>query len=384
MSPAILSAAPPERAWRACPPVDSLIVRFAPECRMAVARACARDPRLADLARSFPALLHRIATRRDEAAAAAVLGGAKLRDAAACAGLPLWTRRLPPEAFAMSSPDLPDGQSLSRRIPNCLPRGRRSARGWLDRVAEAAHWGEEEFVLWVARETRRAPTAIDVGYLPMLALHAFYSTRPHTFGCAVARERWSPATGPQEAQRRASDWFDSARLAVQFGRLEIDPVCAAGIVDGFEFVPILSASALVEEAAALDNCLRMYGRGIVDNVDRVWSVRRKGRRVAALCVEFGEAPFPQIAELRGPGNTPAPADVWHAVRKWLDGQEPTLPPLVEVDRPLDRQLWIKLWKPYWLARRGAFANVPLSPCEYAIGQIRWPDRRRRRRRRRPN
>ncbi len=50
-----------------------------------------------------------------------VLEGAALRDVAQVLELPLWLRRLPPEAFSGSIRPLPSSELFARRIVNQLP-----------------------------------------------------------------------------------------------------------------------------------------------------------------------------------------------------------------------------------------------------------------------
>jgi hypothetical protein len=375
MSFAILSAVLTDRLRRDCAPSYPAIARFAPDCRAAVARTCARHPRLGDLALSFPALLHRIAVRREERAAEAVIGGARLRVAAALAGVPGWARRLPPEAFGALSPDLPDGPNFQSRILNVLPRARTAARPWLDRVVEAACWGELEFVIWTAREAAHAPASLDVAQLKLIALHAFFSRRPDLVGCAIHHERWSPQLRAEAARERAERWLVAVDLAVSLGAAEVDPWLEPGRVDGLDFVPLATRDAVLAEARAMDNCLRTYGCAIASGAERIWSVRRDGARIATLSLEFGEAPYPRIAELKGPRNARAPAEVWFAARRWIDGQ-PT-PGRVEPDwdAELDRRAWTELWKPYWIARGRVPTELPLAPSRDALYELRGPRRR---------
>lgn len=379
MSFAILPAAVAGRVRRDPAPANPFVARFAPDCRAAVARTCARDPRLGDLASSFPALLHRIAIGRDAEGAAIVLRGGSLKRAAAASGLPMWTRRLPPEAFGPVAHDLPGGAAFSRRIANALPRGRRTARGWLDRVAEAVRWGEADFVIWAAAEARRRPAAIPVERLKLLALHAFFSARPDTAGGALPARRWSSTLQAPQAIERAGEWLQALEAAVTLGGREIDSWFAPGHADGFEFLPVVSHEALIEEAAAMDNCVRYYAQDIACDSERLWSVRRGGERVATLSVRFGEAPFAVISELKGPRNEAAPHAVWFATRKWLEAQDDVARREADWDRPLDRATWIRLWKPYWLARGRAPAGVALAPSRDALEDLRARRRRRRRR-----
>lgn len=379
MSIAILSSAMAARVPRARPDADRALARFAPEIRGVIAATCARDPRFVDLAQSFPALLHRIAVRRDESvreSARLVLRGASLQLAAEATGLPLWTRRLPAEAFGRAAHELPGGASFHRRILNVLPP-RRRARGWLDGVARAARWGEEDFVVWSAREIVAAPP---FSPFPMLALFAWYSLRPELLGGGLMTERWSSRLKAKEAMRRAEVWRANLELAFTLGERKIDPWFEPATVDGLEIRPVASLGDLIAEAEAMRNCVRTYGEELICDTERLWSIRRAGKRIATLSVRYGEAPFPRIVDLKGPNNRRAPAEAWIAARKWLDAQAGAARPELDCwDAPFDRKVWAELWKPYWLARGRIPSELSLAPNPDAFQALRAPWRRRRRR-----
>lgn len=77
--------------------------RFRPEVRHVVRALAACHSRLADLVVSFPALAVALAKPRahfdPEPVIADVIAGARLVELGQAAGVPLWLRALPPEAF---------------------------------------------------------------------------------------------------------------------------------------------------------------------------------------------------------------------------------------------------------------------------------------------
>jgi len=112
-------------------------------------------PYLADLAFSFPGLLATFARRgRDplaQRAMAAVLEGQSLKEAAAIAGIAWWLRAVPPEAFMVDVPALPDTPTFRLSIANHLPR-RDVAANWLKAMIMALQWADEPMAVWLARE----------------------------------------------------------------------------------------------------------------------------------------------------------------------------------------------------------------------------------------
>ena len=84
--------------------LEALVRRFDPSARRAVRRLLHASPRFADLANVFPGAFYALATpqvpaARRRKAAQLVEEGALLKDVAKALDLPLWLRRLPPEAF---------------------------------------------------------------------------------------------------------------------------------------------------------------------------------------------------------------------------------------------------------------------------------------------
>ena len=97
--------------------------RFAYPARREVRRLMRSSPRLADLATVFPGAVHALATKRGPAdardkAIGLVEDGAALKSVARVLDLPLWLRRLPPEAFQKKIEDLPNGELFARRVAN--------------------------------------------------------------------------------------------------------------------------------------------------------------------------------------------------------------------------------------------------------------------------
>src|ERR1700719_2424268 len=110
---------------------ESRLRRYAALFQPHVRGLAGRDVRLADLAVSFPALLFALAAPRSgfdpTPAIARAIGGANLAELAGAAGIPMWLRKLPPEAFVARIGKLPDGELFRRRIANHPPRSEKLA-----------------------------------------------------------------------------------------------------------------------------------------------------------------------------------------------------------------------------------------------------------------
>lgn len=99
------------------------------------------------------------------------------------------------------------------------------------------------------------------------------------------------------------------------------PVASPG---GLTLVPLGSVQDLVEEGAALGNCLPLYAVPCAIEGHRVVSVRREGRRIAAFEIVRPAPRHPwTVRQIEGPANRPAPAEAHEAARwyvGWLNEQ----------------------------------------------------------------
>jgi hypothetical protein len=352
--------------------------RFHPRFQGTVRALAMRHLRIADLAASFPALLFALAVPRpglDPAPAVArVIDGAALAEAAATADLPLWLRRLPPEAFTHPIPRMPDGELFRRRIANHLPQSPELAPAWLQAVADVAELAHEPAAVWIARELVREPRRVNPARLRLISLWSWFSLQPATFGNGLIGRRWMPGMRIGPALKAADDWRMMIALHVNLGPQTINDMwLQAGRVAGYDFVPLTSAAAVAEEAKAMRNCLKTYGYNLVHNRSRLWSVRRNGERIATLKVACRHSdPLPNIVELEGAGNTGASRELWWAARQWLH-----LHDLSQIDMglrkwgtvPLDRATWRSLWRPYWLAKRRIPEWLPIAPSRGALSTL---------------
>jgi hypothetical protein len=332
-----------------------------------------RHSRIADLAASFPALLFALAVPRpglDPARALALaIEGVGLADLAAAADVPLWLRRLPPEALAHPIMKFPDGERFRREIANHLPRSPKLAPIWLQAVADVTDLAHEAAAVWIAREFVREPRRVRVDRLRLANLWAWFSGQPGTLGHSLIDRPWMPAMRFGSALSAANHWLIRITLHVSLGREPIaDMWLQPAQVAGYEFQPLASTSAMAEEATAMKNCLCTYGYMVAQNRSRFWSVRKDGERIATLNVARRyRDPLPSIVELKAAGNTEASLDVWWAARQWLHMHD-----LRRIDTKrrapqtvfLDRDAWVSLWRPYWLAKRRIPQWLPMAPPRY--------------------
>jgi hypothetical protein len=354
--------------------------RYHPRFQGMVRALAMRHSRIADLAVSFPALLFALAVPRpglDPARALArVIAGHALAEAAAAADVPLWLRKLPPEALTRPIPRLPDGELFRRQIANHLPRSPKLAPIWLQVVADVAEIAHEQAAVWIARELGRdEPRRVNHARLRLISLWAWFSRQPATFAHELIERPWSPEMRIGPALAAAEHWRTIVALHVSLGRRPITEMwLRTAEMAGYDFVPLASIAAISEEAKAMRNCLNTYGYNLAHNRSRLWSVRRNGERVATLRIACRyRDPLLNIVELKSAGNADVPRELWWAARQWLHMHD-----LSQINMgkqpywgtaPLDRATWLSLWRPYWLAKRRIPEWLPIGPSRDALDKL---------------
>jgi len=349
--------------------------RFRPELQPAVRSLARRHSRLADLADSFPALLVALAVPRTGFDArpviARVVAGAPLVELATCAEIPLWLRKFAPEYFSHGVPRLPANNDFCRRIVNHCPRSRKFAPIWLDAVSAAVAWADEPFAVWVARNLVQDRGALNKYNLRLICLWGWFSGQPQTFAHGLIDRAWSPFMQGKAALEAASNWLAEVTLYANLGDDRIADVwLQPASVDGYDFVPLRTIPEIVEEARAMKNCVRRYGPYLARNSVRLWSIRKDGQRVATVEVSAPSVePLLNIYELKAARNKDAPKEIWWAARRWLH-----MHGLPQLERPcnaapLRRDSWIRLWKPYWLAKKRIPPWLPLTPSSDVLEDL---------------
>ena len=120
----------------------------------------------------------------------------------------------------------------------------------------------------------------------------------------------------------------------------------------------------------MQNCADQYADRLARDKCRLFSVRRRGQRVATLEIgpHMREAGFLTVTQLKARQNMPAAHDIWQAAHAWLS-QQPQLkrtPAMTLPERPLDTAHWQSMLLPYRLAQRGApWLPEQITPHSFA-------------------
>jgi hypothetical protein len=354
--------------------IEERLQRYAARYRGVLRRRCEASPRFTDLLFSFPAacialITARSSLRRRAAAAGLVALGAPLADIAAALQLPIWLRRLPPEAFDRGLPariGAAGDAEFGCRVISLLPDGQNDLNSWLHWVLAARAAGDDAFALWVARQPifcgrwQPPPNA-----LLLLAMFAWFSRHPELEAAKLMTSRWTPKMSLNRAAYLTRRWLHRALqdlcLALPAGRSAWAQTRQVG---GFEFVPLLTFEELVQEGERMHNCLATYSIFVVHGICRLYSVRADGASVASMDVRNIEGTStPGIAQLLGPGNSKASPEVHEAARAWLTLQlhEGGGAESFDWGLPSEAAFLKHVWLPYAAARKASTGEALRPP-----------------------
>lgn len=342
--------------------VEDLLGRYHSGVRPALRRLVS-SPRLADIARVFPAIAYTLATRRGTAtqrrkSLALIEAGAELKEVARSLGIPMWLRRLPPGAFDDEDMAYPRAELFARRITNHLPISPNESAMWLRSVTFGAKACNDFFAIWLAQQDVYHSNAEPERLLAALSAYAWYSTADTTRAHGLIVVPWRPEMAFDTAVCAAKCWLNRLRLILQLREgVLTDPWLQQGEAMGLTFSPLLNSDDILAEAHAMQNCADQYADRLARDKCRLFSVRRRGQRVATLEVgpHVREAGVLTVTQLKARQNMPAALDIWQASHAWLSQQtQLRRQPLMTVpERPLDTAVWRSIIQPYRLAQRGA-------------------------------
>lgn len=343
--------------------VEGIVQRFPVSVRREVRRLIRSSPRIADLVTVFPGMLYVLAARRGTIASrlnaiALIEGGAQLKIVARALDLPMWLRRLPPEAFEALPSSVPKSEGFGRRIASRLPTHASESAFWLESVLFAERACHEDFAIWLAGQQIFATDGDAEKLIAVVAAYAWYSGQPEAAAHKLIVVPWRQEIAFDTALCAAKSWFNRLRLVLQLAPgVVTDPWLKPGSANGYTFEPLMDHMAILAEAHAMQNCADQYGERIVRDKCRLYSVRRNGARIATL--EAGphqrETGVLAINQLKARHNMAASTEVWQAAYTWMAGQPvlKRLPAIANPERVFDQAAWERLMQPYRAEHAGA-------------------------------
>lgn len=310
-------------------------------------------PAVEDLADSFPALLFALATgygsvRRRQSTFEGIVAGRPLRDAAIMLELPLWLRRLPPEAFSQPLPALPVDEAFGLAVVNRVPESPREAAIWFERLLIAYRLVGRDLALWIARDPRLLPPHTTEEDFQWTLAWAWATQHPGFSGQSLLRGCWTPAIPWKRSRDEVAIWRKRIDLVGALAGHQRAQWIADASILGFDIVALRTVSDYIAESAAMENCLDQYAAHLAYGRVRIFSVRKEGRSVAdvEVTVKANDLKAPSISQIRGPRNRRAPPAVWQAVHAWLAGQTFDLSDIQPTPVQATREAFRQFWQPY--------------------------------------
>lgn len=358
------------------PPLRPLISRFPKPVRRELWQLTNLVPRFRDLLESFPAaaIATAVRTSRDPVRTEAlrhVKYGAPLYALARTLELPLWYRRLPPEAFAARpAPMTADASDVpfGARILNHLPTEPCAWTGWLDLVERARLTGGDDFAVWLAAQRIvRAPGRPELP-LHVLALYAWASRERETAAGRSIIGAWSASMSLPRAAFAARVWL----LRVLHGQCMCEPAAIeakrAWRVGDFKFVALQAPADILTEARAMHNCLADYIGLVAAARCRLYGVRLHGERVATLELRPGRSTgAPVIHQVCGPHNLPPAPEVVTAAQGWLSRERLSLGlEFRSFSKHTEERFAALVWAPYVEAAGRTGRRLPATAPPIAI------------------
>lgn len=342
--------------------LEAAISRFPRTYRRRLRKLTSLSSRLGDLLVSFPgvafALVSGFSTpeTRGEAVRLVRAGGG-LKDIADVLGLPMWLKRLPPEAFHEPLQHLPRGRDFALRLGNAVPADPATAAVWLHAVMYGHMACHEAFALWLAKQ--RAAANRFAMRLPLrpLAAFAWYSDAAKVDARDLIDRPWSDNMKFKTAVDQTGIWIDRlSAAATPMPRRRGPGRYSQRFSTGYRIVPLRTGAELREEGRCMNHCVGSYAHDVARGDCWIFSVRFGAERLATLEVVAGHgenAGRPLLAQLQGPRNTRVSYLVERMVGKWIDQQR--LPPKQTIHNgdlvPFEALRWEELWTPYIAQKR---------------------------------
>jgi hypothetical protein len=267
---------------------------------------------------------------RRSSAADLVDRGARLRDVAGVMDVPMVLRLIRPSVAHLATEVLCRHPELVRAMPDTVP----SSRIWLRVVPWAHNRVSAEFAEWAARHAPKIPGSLNRvgGVLGDIAdwVRAGMPPEEDTLGegpmsragSKFIVRAFTPSMSLKTAMALSADWHEAVAKNLDGPNSAFpDPWYPAARLGDYEILPIEDCASLYREGTAMHHCVGTYGDRVQRGNLYIYSIRRKGERVATLALGYHDGRT-HLEEIRGPCNTEPPKAIVATVVRWLHAQRP--------------------------------------------------------------
>jgi hypothetical protein len=319
---------------RATADAEIIASRFRKPDRARIKRFASTSFAHGELAVQFPMLAYALALKLVHpaqlgAAEAAIAAGESLTRVARAAGVPMWTRALPPLACEDPRGPLPHSANFACRISALLRRrteAEHDMRGILRMVSHVHDAAGEELALWLAHRMPETSLGTELpAPVRMLVLwYLFSHMEASILGRELIHTPWRDDLSLETAMRAVKNFSRRIELELLIGPEGLaDPWFPAAQVMDLEFLPLLTSTQIRNEAKSNGNCVDWYAQRLAINEVRLFSVRDpQGRCLANVEISGSEnhPGVPRVAQIKAPRNDPASSYVMGVTDLWLRRQ----------------------------------------------------------------
>ncbi len=349
------------------------INRFERGARRRLRKLAGLSPRLGDLIMSFPGAAFAIATNsfgpdRSGEAVRRVKDGCSLKEVAQPLGIPMWLKRVPPEAFSGTLTVLPESDKFTRQITGRIPQNPAYASCWLNWVSFAGQAADDNFALWIAEQKPPFVRPVPIDRVPLrpLAIYAWISIHGKGEARELIAKPWQPSMSFDTATMAMRRWLDNiaARFRPQRPRRGPGRYSRRRNGVGMRMVALRSGPQLREEGNVMDHCVGTYAHLVAAGECQIFSVRNGDARLATMEIRrHGQHKKYNIVQLQGPGNRRVQGQVLDFARGWVErySTDPAIAVLADEEEfTVNPAAWHQLWEPY--ATKKGWAGLEASPA----------------------
>lgn len=336
------------------------LARFARRDQRALASFAERHSHNRDLVFASPIAALSLARRRGSLAARTtamvqITNGAPLSRIMATLDLPMWTRRLHPEALhAAFSEHLgarADDRIFGRLIAHTIPAPDDDARHWLNAVSAARLMGDAVFAAWAASRIRMSPVLATPQILRLVAAFAFVSASLASKRAPAPERAWSANCSAMFAMQETWRWVLRLTMdGMRDARCRDYPQTRCHSHDELDFVLLETVDDFIEEGRSLRHCVATYAEFAAYGRSIIYSVRQRETRLATVelreAVKDGRTSY-TLHQVSTFGNKPAPPPLRSHIEAWLAAATHLGVLPRSADARIDPTAWRAALTPYW-------------------------------------
>ncbi|MCH9807688.1 MAG: PcfJ domain-containing protein [Alphaproteobacteria bacterium] len=358
--------------------IERQIGRFERSIRRRLRKLAGLSPRLGDLIMSFPAAAFAIASDSVDAdstglAVRRVKEGCGLKDVATTLGLPMWLKRVPPEAFHGKLLAVPGGEKFAQKISGRIPKNPAYATCWLNWVSFASKAADDEFALWIASQKPPYVRPLPVEQIPLrpLAMFAWFSMNSDGQARDLIKKPWQPSMRFETATDGMQVWIDEVAGLFKPVRPHRGPGRYSRRQEGgLRMVALRNGPQLREEGRLMNHCVGTYAHLVAAGDCMIFSVRDGDQRLATVEVRrHSRSGTYQIVQLQGHSNRRPSEQVRRFAHDWMQqfaGAPNRGLKHADGEFRVKKDDWNKLWRPYMEAKGRAGLEASEASLERLI------------------